>query len=85
MNTVCKIACAVAASAIVSIHPTFAQKPSKEFKENIPLDSIELSDPAILADNSSSMYYMTGTGGKLWKSSDLRLWSGSHDMGGRTA
>lgn len=80
MNTVCKIACAVAASAIVSIYPAFAQKPSKEFKENIPLDSIELSDPAILADNSSSMYYMTGTGGKLWKSSDLRLWSGPYEV-----
>lgn len=31
-------------------------------------DSIILSDPCILADSASGMYYMTGTGGRLWKS-----------------
>lgn len=43
---------------------------------NVPLDSIVLSDPAILADKASNMYYMTGTGGMLWKSKDLKLWEG---------
>ncbi|MBD0832542.1 glycoside hydrolase family 43 protein [Aestuariibaculum sediminum] len=47
-----------------------------EFKENIPLDSIRLSDPAILADKKTSTYYMTGTGGLLWKSKDLAKWTG---------
>jgi hypothetical protein len=37
-------------------------------RENIPLDSIRLSDPFIMADKASAMYYMTGTGGMLWKS-----------------
>jgi len=32
---------------------------------DVPLDSIRLSDPYILADESSKMYYMTGTGGML--------------------
>ncbi|KJD34823.1 glycoside hydrolase [Tamlana nanhaiensis] len=45
-------------------------------KKNIPLDSIVLSDPAILADKATNTYYMTGTGGKLWKSKDLKLWTG---------
>lgn len=45
-------------------------------RKNIPLDSILLSDPAILADANTKMYYMTGTGGRLWKSKDLRLWEG---------
>lgn len=45
-------------------------------KKDIPLDSIVLSDPAILADRKTSMYYMTGTGGMLWKSKDLKLWEG---------
>lgn len=45
-------------------------------RKNIPLDSITLSDPAILADRKTSMYYMTGTGGLLWKSKDLMLWEG---------
>lgn len=49
---------------------------NSEIKTNIPLDSIRLSDPYILADKASKMYYMTGTGGKLWKSKDLKLWEG---------
>jgi beta-xylosidase len=54
----------------------FAQGRMPEVRENIPLDSIRLSDPAILADKSTSTYYMTGTGGLLWKSKDLAKWSG---------
>lgn len=45
-------------------------------KSHIPLDSIRLSDPAILADKKTDMYYMTGTGGMLWKSKDLKFWEG---------
>ena len=45
-------------------------------RKNIPLDSIRLSDPAILADQKTKMYYMTGTGGMMWRSSDLKLWEG---------
>lgn len=47
-----------------------------EPKKNVPLDSIVLSDPFILADSNTHMYYMTGTGGMLWKSKDMRLWDG---------
>jgi len=54
----------------------FAQGWKPEVKENIPLDAIRLSDPAILADESTSTYYMTGTGGLLWKSKDLAKWTG---------
>jgi beta-xylosidase len=45
-------------------------------RANIPLDSIRLSDPFIMADQKTKMYYMTGTGGLLWKSKDLKLWEG---------
>ena len=34
-----------------------------------PIDSIRLSDPFILADKATNSYYMTGTGGMMWKSS----------------
>ncbi len=44
--------------------------------KNIPLDSIRLSDPCILADSVTHTYYMTGTGGMLWKSKDLKYWDG---------
>ena len=53
-----------------------AQRNNFIIKENIPLDSIRLSDPCILADKATKTYYMTGTGGMLWKSKDLRLWTG---------
>ena len=49
-------------------------------KENVLLDSIVLSDPFILADQTMSMYYMTGTGGMLWKSKDLKTWDGPYKV-----
>ena len=45
----------------------------------IPLDSIRLSDPCILADQKTKTYYMTGTGGKMWTSKDLKTWTGPAD------
>lgn len=56
---------------------TKSEKPSQG---NIPLSSIVLSDPSILADQQTQMYYMTGTGGRLWKSKDLKYWSGPYDV-----
>ena len=50
------------------------------FRSNIPLDSIMLSDPCILADKNTNMYYMTGTGGLMWKSHDLADWSGPYKV-----
>ena len=63
----------LAATAFMFVMSANAQRTSGKIRENVPLDSIRLSDPAILADKSTSMYYMTGTGGKMWKSKDLRL------------
>jgi hypothetical protein len=51
-------------------------RPSGAFDK--PLESIRLSDPAILADKKTQMYYMTGTGGMLWRSKDLRMWDGPY-------
>ena len=57
-----------------------AQTKHQGFRESVPLDSIVLSDPAILADKASQTYYMTGTGGLLCKSKDLKSWSGPYDV-----
>ncbi len=46
----------------------------------ISIDSIYLSDPFILADSATQMYYMTGTRGKVWKSKDLKMWSEPFDV-----
>ncbi|MDE6121488.1 MAG: family 43 glycosylhydrolase, partial [Muribaculaceae bacterium] len=53
---------------------------SEDIAFDTPLDSILLSDPAVLADSATQMYYMTGTGGKLWKSRDLEMWAGPYDV-----
>src|SRR5689334_9660436 len=55
-------------------------QPRNAIRTNVPLDSIRLSDPFILADKKTQMYYMTGTGGRLWKSKDLRLWNGPYQV-----
>lgn len=55
-------------------------QPSRRVRKNVPLDSINLSDPCILADKNTNMYYMTGTGGMLWKSPDLKLWEGPYNV-----
>jgi len=47
-------------------------------RTHVPLDSIVLSDPCILPDTATMTYYMTGTGGKLWKSKDLKFWNGPY-------
>lgn len=55
---------------------TAQRRENHEIRINMPLDSIHLSDPFILADHKTNMYYMTGTGGMLWESKDLKLWDG---------
>ncbi|MFT3844345.1 MAG: glycoside hydrolase family 43 protein [Lacibacter sp.] len=61
---------------LFSFIAAFAQYRQPVIKENVDLDSIRLSDPFILADKNTSTYYMTGTGGLLWKSKDLKKWTG---------
>lgn len=51
-----------------------------EIRMNVVLDSIVLSDPFILTDPETKRYYMTGTGGILWKSKDLKLWDGPYQV-----
>lgn len=53
---------------------------NREIRKNIPLDSIVLSDPFILADAKTKTYYMTGTGGLLWKSKNLKFWDGPYTV-----
>lgn len=62
----------------LNITPVFSQYRKPVVKEDTPLDSIRLSDPCILADKNTATYYMTGTGGWLWKSKDLRKWTGPY-------
>ncbi len=47
-------------------------------RTDIPLNQIQLSDPFVLADEGTKTYYMTGTGGQMWKSKDLEKWEGPY-------
>ena len=67
----------IIAFAIISTC-TLAQRNPVVPRDNVPIDSIRLSDPFILADSATMTYYMTGTGGMMWKSKDLKLWSGPY-------
>lgn len=63
-------------SLFFSVRGGSLQQPGK----NVPLDSIKLSDPCVLADRQTGMYYMTGTGGMLWKSKNLKYWDGPYQV-----
>ncbi len=66
-----------AAFAFINATNSYAQG---RIYDNVPTDSIRLSDPFVFADNATKTYYMTGTGGKLWKSKNLKTWSGPYNV-----
>lgn len=66
----------LAALFTVHLSAVFSQNREPVVRQDVPLDSIRLSDPCILADKPTATYYMTGTGGLLWKSKDLKKWTG---------
>ncbi|NLD63316.1 MAG: family 43 glycosylhydrolase [Bacteroidales bacterium] len=39
-----------------------------------------MSDPFIFPDTKSRTYYLTGTGGRLYKSTDLKMWTGPYSI-----
>jgi hypothetical protein len=46
----------------------------------VPLDEISMSDPFIFPDEKTRTYYLTGTGGRLYKSTDLKMWTGPYSI-----
>ncbi|GAB4019689.1 glycoside hydrolase family 43 protein [Spirosoma koreense] len=68
----------LAALGMLQVAPVFSQIREPVLRQDVPLDSIRLSDPAILADKKTATYYMTGTGGLLWKGKDLKKWTGPY-------
>ncbi len=46
----------------------------------VSIDSMELRDPFIILDKESLTYYMTGTGGAVWTSKNLRQWEGPYNV-----
>lgn len=44
--------------------------------QKISVDTMSLANPFVLYDKIDDLYYMTGDGGELWRSSDMRCWEG---------
>lgn len=63
---------------LLSTLPAIAQHHNRV--RTVPLHDIQLSDPCILPDSATHLYYMTGTGGQLWKSRDLKMWTGPYHV-----
>ncbi len=70
IKTALVIAAAMAAASAACARPVH------DYRTGVPVDSIIMSDPCVIADTVTGTYYMTGTGGLLWESRDLRLWDG---------
>lgn len=45
---------------------------------SVAVDTMELSNPFVIYERKSNMYYMTGDGGNMWTSHDMRLWNGPY-------
>ena len=48
--------------------------------ETVSLDDISMSDPFVFPDEKTKTYYLTGTGGRLYKSKDLKMWTGPYKI-----
>ena len=48
--------------------------------QTVSLEEISMSDPYIYPDEKSHTYYLTGTGGRLYKSKDLKMWTGPYPI-----
>jgi beta-xylosidase len=46
--------------------------------KTMPIDSMNMSDPYVLADEATKTYYLTGSGGGIYKSTDLKNWTGPY-------
>ncbi|MBN1767137.1 MAG: family 43 glycosylhydrolase [Prolixibacteraceae bacterium] len=46
----------------------------------VSLDELSMSDPFIFTDKKTNTYYLTSTGGNLYKSKDLKMWEGPHSI-----
>lgn len=45
---------------------------------DVDVDTMELPNPFVVYDRKSNMYYMTGDGGYMWTSRNLRMWNGPY-------
>ena len=57
--------------------PAPPRRPEPKFG-TVSLDEISMSDPFVFPDEKSRTYYLIGSGGRLYKSPDLKMWTGPY-------
>ena len=55
--------------------PVPPRRPEPTFG-TVSLDEISMSDPFVYPDEKTHTYYLIGSGGRLCKSPDLKMWTG---------
>lgn len=48
--------------------------------QTVNIDTMELSNPFIYLDRDNLVYYMTGDGGYVWTSKNMRIWNGPYNV-----
>ena len=46
----------------------------------VAFEDLSMSDPYILADEGTKTYYLTSSGGRMYKSKDLKMWEGPYNI-----
>ena len=55
------------------------QRPAPQVRE-IAFNDLSMSDPFIFADQETKTYYLTSSGGSMYKSKDLKIWTGPYNV-----
>ena len=55
------------------------QRPAPQVR-TVSLKELSMSDPFIYPDPDTKTYWLTGTGGSLYKSTDLEMWTGPYNV-----
>ena len=55
------------------------QRPAAQVR-TVPLKELSMSDPFIYPDPDTKTYWLTSTGGALYKSTDLEMWTGPYNV-----
>ena len=59
--------------------PMNMQRPAPQVR-TVSLKELSMSDPFIYPDPETKTYWLTGTGGSLYKSTDLEMWTGPYNV-----
>lgn len=56
------------------------QNQNRNQVRTVHFNELSMSDPYILADEASKTYYLTSSGGRMYKSKDLIMWEGPYNI-----